>query len=80
MDVSGVVGANLEDVVNHKDKALRLAFKAFRMMSMGTKFSAEDCGTLADICGIALPMRYRFTRAELDSISEESLSEKAVTQ
>ena len=62
--------------MNHKDQALRIAFKAFRMMSLGAKFSAEDLSILADVCGIALPLKYRFTRNELSSISEESSSNR----
>jgi threonine synthase len=62
--------------MNHKDKALRVAFKAFRMMSRGAKFSEEDLSTLSDLCGIALPVKYRFSRAELDAINEASLKER----
>ena len=51
--------------MNHKDKALRIAFVAFRKMSLGAKFSPEELLTLSDIMGIALPMKHRFTKAEL---------------
>jgi hypothetical protein len=51
--------------MNHKDKALRIAFVAFRKMSLGTQFSPEELLNLSDLMGIALPMKHRFTKAEL---------------
>lgn len=55
-------------VMTNKDKALRIAFKAFKTASLGTQFSREDFSTLADLCATSLPMKHRFTRAELDAL------------
>jgi len=58
--------------MNHKDKALRIAFTAFRSLSQGNQFSASDFATLADLCALALPVKYRFTKEELEEIKKQS--------
>jgi hypothetical protein len=51
--------------MNNKDKALRIAFVAFRKMSLGAKFAPEELLTLSDLMGISLPVKHRFTKTEL---------------
>lgn len=63
--------------MNHKDKALRIAFVAFRKMSLGTKFSPEELLTLSDLMGIALPVKHRLTKAELRMFVWDAVASKA---
>ncbi len=58
--------------MNHKDKALRIAFTAFHSLSLGNQFSQNDFATFADLCALALPMKYRFTKEELETIKAQS--------
>ena len=51
--------------MSNKDKALRVAYRAFRFLSAGEKITQKQAKQFADMCALALPMRYRFTRAEL---------------
>lgn len=47
----------------------RNLYVVFRILSNGhSPFTPEDFKTLADACALQLPMKYRFTRAELDEI------------
>jgi hypothetical protein len=48
--------------------ALRIAARAFFRLSGGAAFKQNDLKLLGDLCCLALPMKYRFTRAELDEI------------
>lgn len=61
--------------MNHKDKALRIAYKAFISLHRGESFNADEYKTLADLCGIALPMKYRFSRDELRAMKHPSFLE-----
>ena len=57
-----------EGIVNYKDKALRVACRAFRVMKMGGKFCSHDLEILEHLCALALPMKYRFTQQELNEM------------
>lgn len=54
--------------MNHKDQALRTAAKAFLCLHHGGTMTADEFKIFADLCCLALPMKYRFSRAELEEI------------
>lgn len=54
--------------MNHKDHALRMAAKAFMIIRFGGYLTADEAKTFCDLCCLALPMKYRFPRAEIDAI------------
>lgn len=58
--------------MNHKDKALRIAYTAFRTMAEqgGDAFTSSELRTIGYLCALALPMKHRFTREELDRMKE----------
>lgn len=54
---------------NPRVKALRMAAKAFLIIAAGGHLLPEEGQTFADLCCLAIPMKDRFTRQELDEIS-----------
>ena len=54
---------------NFKDEALRRAFMVFYAMSYGATLTPKMAKNMADLCGIALPMRHRFTHEELEALA-----------
>ena len=48
-----------------QQEALRIASRAFRVMSMGAKIDARELKILGDLCAITLPMKYRFDKKDL---------------
>jgi hypothetical protein len=55
--------------MSYKDNALRTALKFLLACSRGAQPSPKDFKRLADLCGIALPVRHRLTRQEFDAIN-----------
>lgn len=55
--------------MNQRVTALRYATKAFLIIAAGGHLLPEEGKTFADLCCLAIPMKYRFTRQELDEIS-----------
>ena len=64
--------------MNHKDKALRIAFVAFRSLQEGNSMSPDDFRALANVMAIALPMKLRWTHEELEKIKTESAAVKGI--
>ena len=58
-----------EAAMSHKDKALRCAFRVLRVIALGGHIEPAMAETAANLCGIALPMKNRFTRQELDEMA-----------
>jgi hypothetical protein len=56
-------------VKNPRVQALRMAAKAFLIIAAGGHLLPDEGKTFADLCCLAMPMKYRFTRQELDEIS-----------
>jgi hypothetical protein len=54
---------------NPRVHALRLAAKAFLIIAAGGHLLPEEGKIFADLCYLAMPMKYRFTRQELNEIS-----------
>lgn len=59
-------------IMNHKDQALRIALIFLLACSRGAQPTREQFKRLADLCGIALPMRHRLTREEFEAIAPDS--------
>jgi hypothetical protein len=55
--------------MNNKDKALRCAYQVLRVIALGGHIDPAMAKTVSDLCALALPMKYRFTRDELDYIA-----------
>jgi len=51
--------------MNKTQETLRVASRAFRIMALGGKFSADDVKLFGDMCALALPMKYRFSKDDL---------------
>lgn len=51
-----------------QQEVLRMACKAFLVLHYGGMMTPDDLKLFADLCALALPMKYRFTRSELDEI------------
>lgn len=54
--------------MNHKDEALQIAAKAFLIIRFGGHLTQNEARIFCDICCLAMPMKYRFTKEELVSI------------
>ncbi len=54
---------------NIKVEALRRAFMVFYAMSHGAAITPKMAKDMANLCGIALPMRHRFTHEELEALA-----------
>jgi hypothetical protein len=50
-------------------RALRMAAKAFLIIAAGGHLLPDEGKAFADLCCLAMPMKHRFTRQELDDIS-----------
>lgn len=48
--------------------ALRYAAKAFLIIHHGGRLLPSEAKTFADLCCLAMPMKHRFNRQELDDI------------
>lgn len=54
---------------NPRVQALRIAAKAFLIIAAGGHLLPEEGKMFADLCCLSIPMKDRFTRKELDDIS-----------
>jgi len=54
--------------LNKKDEALRIAAKGFLIIRFGGHLTQNEAKTFCDLCCLALPMKYRFSKEELVSI------------
>jgi hypothetical protein len=54
---------------NPRIKALRMAAKAFLIIAAGGYLLPDEGKTFADLCCLAIPVKDRFSRQELDDIS-----------
>lgn len=51
-----------------KDQALRYAVKAFLIIAHGGHLLPSEAKTFAELCSVALPVKYRFNAKELGEI------------
>ena len=58
--------------LSQKDTALRYALIFFLACSRGAKPTSFQFKAMADLCGIALPIKHRLTREEWETIGPES--------
>lgn len=63
-----------ESKMSRKDKALRCAYRVLKVIALEGHISPEMAKTTADLCALALPMKNRFTRGELDHIALVAMS------
>jgi hypothetical protein len=54
--------------MNKKDEALRIAARGFLIIRFGGTLTQSEAKTFADLCCLALPMKYRFEKQELVNI------------
>ena len=54
--------------MNKKDETLRIAAKAFLIIRFGGHLTQNEAKLFYDLCCLALPMKYRFTKYELVDI------------
>jgi hypothetical protein len=54
--------------MNNKDKALHTAFEAFYSMMHGAIYGPKEFEYFADMCALALPMKYRWCGEELEAL------------
>lgn len=54
--------------MNRKDEALRIAWKGFQIIRFGGHLEPSEAKIFGDLCALALPMKYRWTKEEIDSI------------
>ena len=50
------------EAVTQKDRALQTAIRAFAIIRFGGSLTPKEAKIFIDLCSLALPMRYRFTR------------------
>lgn len=60
-------------MMSRKDETLRRSCEAFRILAnKATDKNARNlCKAMSDLCALALPMKYRFTRDELTAIDSQ---------
>lgn len=51
--------------MNNRIEALRIASRAFRILSLGGKMTTEELKRFGDMCALAMPAKYRFDKKEL---------------
>jgi hypothetical protein len=69
--------------MNRKDEALRVAAKAFMIIRYGGYLTPDDAKNFEWLCCLALPMRYRFERSEIEAIKNgvaHALADQAIAK
>lgn len=67
------------EAVSIKDKALQTAIRAFAIIRFGGSLTGKEAKLFIEICSLALPNKYRFTREQWEIMEQNiqlSLSEK----
>lgn len=59
--------------MSHKDKVLRSALVFLLACSRGAKPTNDQFKRMADLCGIALPMKHRLTREEFLTVGDAAV-------
>jgi hypothetical protein len=62
--------------MNKKDEALRITARFLLAGYFGKPFTRQEMKTMADLCSLALPMKYRMEKADFVALqtSEESIA------
>ena len=58
------------EAVNPKDRALQSAIRAFAIIRFGGALEPHEAKLFIDMCSLALPMKYRFTREQWDIMEQ----------
>lgn len=66
--------------VTQKDKALQTAIRAFSIVRFGGKLEPHEAKLFIDICSLALPMKYRFTREQWEIMEQNIRASQPVEQ
>ena len=56
--------------LTQQQQALRLAGKFLRIQAMGYDTSRQESKTLSDLCFLALPMKLRLNKAEIEQMEK----------
>ena len=53
---------------------LRTVHNFLYALAHGASVKPSECKLMADLCALSLPMKYRWTRKELDALRERSVN------
>jgi hypothetical protein len=60
--------------MNKKDEALRIAARFLTAGYYGKPFTRQEMKIMADMCWLAIPMKYRMPKEELDQLKTAEYS------
>jgi hypothetical protein len=62
-------------MMSQKDQALRKTMKFLRCVAEGAPVTREEFKLFVDLCGLALPMKYRLSKEEVAEIKSHPWKE-----